>query len=171
MDYCRRSANPIGRLVLQIAGYRDQALERRSDAICTALQLTNFWQDLAIDFSRGRVYMPQEEMRAHGAREDDLGGRAATEAWKRAVASAVRRTRDLFDTGRPLCNVLPGRLGLELRATWLGGRRVLEHLERRSFDPLAQRPRLSFADVPWFAWRLATWSARPANAGRRREGA
>ena len=158
MDYCRRSANPIGRLVLRIAGYRDEALDRRSDAICTALQLTNFWQDLGSDFRRGRIYMPEEEMRAHGARELDLGGAVATEPWRRALASAVRTTRELFDNGRPLCSEVPGRLGLELRATWLGGRRVLERLEQRRFDPLRHRPRLSFADVPWCAWRLATWS-------------
>jgi phytoene/squalene synthetase len=108
-------------------------------------------------------------MRVHGARESDLAGPAATEPWRRAIGSAVRRTRELFDSGRPLCSAVPGRLGLELRATWLGGRRVLDQLEQRQFDPLAHRPRLSFADVPWCAWRLATWSARPAEAGWRRD--
>ena len=130
LDYCRRSANPVGRLVLRIAGYRDARLDGWSDAICTALQLTNFWQDLKIDFDRGRVYLPDEEMRAHGASSRRPRGRTMTPAWRGAVAAAVARTRALFDDGRPLCDAVRGRLKYELRATWLGGMRILDRLER-----------------------------------------
>jgi squalene synthase HpnC len=162
-DYCRRSANPVGRLVLQIAGYRDAALDARSDAVCTALQLTNFWQDLKSDFARGRIYLPQAELAVHGASGDDLRRDVLTSEWRRAVAAAVARTRELFDLGRPVCDRVGGRLGIELRATWLGGVRILDKLERAGFDPVRRRPTLDAADAPWFAWRLLTWrrQARP----------
>jgi squalene synthase HpnC len=158
MDYCRRSANPVGRLVLHIAGYRDARLDGWSDAFCTALQLTNFWQDLEIDFRRGRVYIPEDEMRAHGAVAAELGGSTMTPAWTRVMAAAVSRTRGLFDEGRPLCDVVRGRIGYELRATWLGGRRILDRLEASGYDILQRRPSLGAADAPWFAWRMLVWS-------------
>lgn len=157
LDYCRRSANPVGRLVLRIAGYRDAALDAASDAVCTALQLANFWQDLKIDFDRGRIYLPAEERLAHGAREDDLGEGHMSAEWRRALASAAQRTRGLFQAGRPVCDGVRGRLRHELRATWLGGMRVLDRLERSGFDPVHARPTLGVADAPWFVWHLLTW--------------
>ncbi len=159
-DYSRRSANPVGRLVLRIAGHDDPGLDRWSDAFCTALQLTNFWQDLAVDFQRGRIYVPQQEVRAHAAVERDLAQPAASEAWRRVIASAVARTQDLFAAGLPLCDALRGRLRLELRATWLGGMRVLSRIEAAEFDVVRRRPRLGAADLPWLAWRLAWWAPR-----------
>ena len=156
-DYCRRSANPIGRLVLRIAGYRDPALDAASDSVCTALQLTNFWQDLRIDFERGRIYMPAAERAAHGAIDEELRGGRITDAWRHTLASATGRTRALFEAGRPVCEGVEGRLRHELRATWLGGMRILDRLERLGYDPVRSRPTLGIADVPWFAWRLATW--------------
>ena len=156
LDYCRRSANPVGRLVLRIAGYHDDRLDAWSDALCTALQLTNFWQDLGIDFSRGRIYVPGEVMRAHGARPADLGT-GMTREWRAALAEAAARTTALFDAGRPVCDAVAGRLRYELRATWLGGTRILDRLQKSGFDSLAHRPRLGIADTPWFAWRLLTW--------------
>lgn len=165
LDYCRRSANPVGRLVLRIAGSRDAALDAASDAVCTALQLTNFWQDLRLDFARGRIYLPAAERAAHGALDEDLHGPRLSEAWRRALASATGRTRALFASGRPVCDAVRGRLRHELRATWLGGMRILDRLERSGFDPVWTRPALGIADAPWFAWRLATWP-RP----RRHEG-
>ena len=158
MDYCRRSANPVGRLVLRIAGYRDPKLDHWSDSICTALQLTNFWQDLKIDFDRGRVYIPEDEMRAHGVRPEELAGSSITPGWRRAIAAAVVRTRQLFHDGRPLCDVVSGRLGYELRATWLGGTRILDRLEASGYDMIHVRPSLGVADAPWFAWRMLSWS-------------
>jgi squalene synthase HpnC len=156
-DYCRRSANPVGRLVLRIAGYDGPALGAQSDAICTALQLTNFWQDLGRDFARGRVYVPEEEWERCGASLDDLGRPALTPAWRLAVAGAVRRTRALFDAGRPLCDTIRGRLRYELRATWLGGVRILARLEPPHGDPLAARPSLGAADAPWLMWKMVAW--------------
>ena len=117
LDYCRRSANPVGRLVLRIAGHDDARLDAWSDAICSALQLANFWQDFRIDFERGRVYLPQHEAQAHGADERDLAGPSTPRPWRRAVTAAVARTEELFAAGRPLCDALGGRLRWELRAT------------------------------------------------------
>jgi squalene synthase HpnC len=159
MDYCRRSANPVGRLVLRIADYRDAKLDGWSDAICTALQLTNFWQDLKIDFDRGRVYIPEDEMRAHGASPSDLSASMMTPAWTRTVAAAVSRTRALFNEGLPLCDAVRGRLKYELRATWLGGTRILDRLERSEYDMIHLRPSLGAADAPWFIWRMLSWSS------------
>jgi squalene synthase HpnC len=156
-DYCRRSANPVGRLVLRVAGYDDPKLDAWSDSICTALQLANFWQDAKRDYDRGRVYMPEEELRASGASRDGLHGDRVDVEWTRALASAVTRTRALFDAGRPLCDAVSGRLKYELRATWLGGMRVLERLESSRFDIVRNRPTLGAADAPWLAWRLAMW--------------
>ncbi len=158
-DYCRRSANPVGRLVLRIADYRDGKLDGWSDAICTALQLTNFWQDLKIDFDRGRVYIPEAEMRVHGASRSDLASSTMTPAWTRAMAAAVSRTRALFHEGLPLCDAVRGRLKYELRATWLGGTRILDRVERAEYDMIHRRPSLGVADAPWFAWRLLSWSS------------
>jgi squalene synthase HpnC len=157
LDYCRRSANPVGRLVLGIAGYRDARLDAQSDAICSALQLTNFWQDLRIDYARGRIYLPAEELRAFGAREEDLGRARLSDECRRALAAAVDRTRTLFACGRPLCDAVEGRLRYELRATWLGGMRILQKLEAADFDAAADRVKLRAVDAPWFLWNLAAW--------------
>jgi len=164
LDYCRRSANPIGRLVLRIAGYDDPVLDAQSDGVCTALQLTNFWQDLAIDWRRGRLYLPDEERARAGAREQDLGGGTITPEWRAALQSATRRTRELFSTGRPICDAVRGRLRWELRVTWLGGMRILENIEAAGFDVFHHRPRLTAADVPVLAWRALRW--RPAASAR-----
>ena len=161
LDYSRRSANPVGRLVLRIAGYDEPRLDVWSDAICSALQLTNFWQDLKVDFDRGRIYLPAEEIRGHGAEEGDLAAGRITQAWRAAMAAAVARTRALFVTGRPLCGAVAGRLKYELRATWLGGMRVLSRLERADFDVVSRRPSLGAADAPWLAWKLVTWAEAP----------
>jgi phytoene synthase len=145
LDYCRRSANPVGRLVLRIARYRDPQLDAWSDAMCTALQLTNFWQDLSVDSARGRSYLPERELLAHGTREA-------------ALAAAIRRTRALFDAGRPLCDAVRGRLRYELRATWLGGVRILDRVQRSRLDVVNSRPVLGALDVPWITARLLVWS-------------
>ena len=157
LDYCRRSANPVGRLVLRIAGHDDERLDRQSDAICTALQLANFWQDLKIDFERGRLYVPREEMRAHAADEAFPIDRGLDPPWRAVIAAAVARTRALFAAGRPLCDALRGRLRYELRATWLGGIRILDKLHDGGFDPVRRRPALGAADVPWLAWNVVAW--------------
>lgn len=161
LDYCRRSANPVGRLVLRIAGTANDQFDRWADAICTALQLTNFWQDLAIDYARGRIYLPAEERRFYGARDDDLAEGRITLAWHQALSAACRRTRDLFDAGRPLCDAVHGRLRYELRATWLGGVQVLDSLERIQFDVLRQRPTIGALDGLRIAARVVRWRGTP----------
>lgn len=160
LDYCRRSANPIGRLLLRIWGHRDARLDAWSDEICTALQLTNFWQDLKADYDRGRVYLPREEQHLHGAREEDLAAGRITPAWQNGLSAAALRTRALFDAGRPLCDATRGRLRYELRATWLGGTRILDLLARARFDVVHRRPALGVLDAPWFAWKLLAWAGR-----------
>lgn len=162
LDYCRRSAHPVGRLVLRIAEYDRPALDQSSDSLCTALQLTNFWQDLERDWLRGRLYLPQEELEAHGAREGDLAGCGLTVAWRSALEQAARRTRELFRSGRVVCDQVGGRLGLELRATWVGGAMILERLERAGFDVCTSRPTLRRADIPSILWRAALWRGEQA---------
>jgi squalene synthase HpnC len=157
LDYCRRSANPIGRLVLRIAGYRDESLDRSSDAFCTALQLTNFWQDFGRDWRAGRLYVPREIWASCGAVEADLDGGRMTPAWMRAMARCIELTRPLFAGGRAVCDGVRGRLRLELRFTWLGGTRILERVERDEPRLLDRRPTLGAADVPALVWRAARW--------------
>jgi squalene synthase HpnC len=166
-DYCRRSANPVGRLVLRVAGYRDDQRDQWSDAVCTALQLTNFWQDLAIDWERGRLYLPEEEWAPTGASVMDLDRRAITVPWRVAIGRAAQRTRDHFEAGRPICDAVHGRLRYELRATWLGGVRVLDRLEAVNFDVFARRPRLRRRDLLVIALdTLFTWPATPPSTTR-----
>jgi squalene synthase HpnC len=160
LDYCRRSANPVGRLVLAIAGYAGEEMNRKSDSVCTALQLANFWQDMGRDWQRGRLYVPLEEMRAAGAREQDLDRVELTEPWRAVLASLVARTRGLFDEGREVANMARGRLALELRLTWLGGVRILDRVQQQGYDVMTRRPALGKRDVPAILWRAATWSVR-----------
>jgi len=157
LDYCRRSANPVGRLVLRIAGYRDGSLDRASDSLCTALQLTNFWQDLERDWRRGRLYLPAEEWRRSGAREADLERGRLTDGWRSALERATARTRGLYGQGRRVCDGVSGRLQLELRLTWLGGMRILRRIESTQFDVFARKPTLGAADVPFLVWGALTW--------------
>jgi hydroxysqualene synthase len=157
LDYCRRSANPVGRLVLRIAGYRDADLDAASDAVCTALQLTNFWQDLARDWANGRLYLPLEDCRRERAEFTDLDAGRITPEWRRVLSGAAARPARLFELGRPVCDGVRGRLGLELRVTWLGGRRILERVEQVGFDVFEHRPTLSASDVPVLSWRALTW--------------
>jgi len=159
LDYCARSANPVGRLVLRIAGHDDPALDRSSDALCTALQLTNFWQDLGRDWAAGRLYVPLADRDRAGARDADLDAGRITAEWRQALGLVSARTRDLFAAGRPVCDAVSGRLRLELRLTWLGGTRILERLEGAGFDVFCCRPRLGTRDVLPLALRAVTWKA------------
>jgi hydroxysqualene synthase len=160
LDYCRRSANPVGRLVLGIAGLHDAGLAHASDAVCTALQLTNFWQDLERDWRKGRLYLPLDECRRAGAEFQDLDAGKLTPAWGRVLAGAGARTAALFDEGRAVCDGVGGRLGFELRLTWLGGRRILSRLERDGFDVFGHRPALGSRDLPALLWQATRWRTR-----------
>jgi phytoene synthase len=158
LDYCRRSANPVGRLVLRIAGYDDAGFDASSDALCTALQLTNFWQDLGRDWQADRLYVPLEDVDACHAAVRDLSERRITEAWRCALQRVTERTRERFQAGRLVCDGVSGRLRYELRLTWLGGVRVLSRLERSEFDVFAARPALGASDVMPLATGLIAWN-------------
>lgn len=160
IDYCRRSANPVGRLVLRVAGVRDDQADRASDAVCTALQLTNFWQDFGDDWRTGRLYLPAEELRVHGASEADLKGHSMSPPWRAAMRAAVDRTRELFHTGRPVTEAVTGRLRWELRATWLGGMRVLDQVAALDHDTLNSRPTLTSRDAVAMAAGTIAWRPR-----------
>src|SRR6185295_2089659 len=131
--------------------------DAQSDAICTALQLTNFWQDVERDWEKGRLYVPLALMRSSRATELDLAARRMTPPWQAALGDAARRTRELFGIGRPLPNAVRGRLRWELRATWLGGVRILDRLERSGYDVFRERPALGARDIPPIAWRSLRW--------------
>jgi squalene synthase HpnC len=141
LDYCRRSANPVGRLVLHLFAEASEQNLRDSDAICTALQLINFWQDLAQDYDEnGRIYLPQDEMAAYGVTEAHFAARRDDVALRKLLAWQIGRTRQLLLSGAGLGKRLNGRLGLEIRATIQGGFGVLDALERR--EDVFARPRL-----------------------------
>jgi squalene synthase HpnC len=149
LDYCRRSANPVGRLLLHLFKRTSETDLRQSDAICTSLQLVNFWQDIGIDYAKGRIYLPQDEMRKHGVAESHISDQRCDEAWRSLLSFQVRRTRELMLSGAPLGRALPGRIGLEIRATVQGGLRILERIERAGYDVFRRRPALK-----WFDWAI-----------------
>jgi phytoene synthase len=165
LDYCRRSANPVGRLVLGVANVRDERAAAASDAVCTALQLANFWQDFGRDRENGRIYVPAEETARHGASEADLAAFGMNRAWIATMKSCVDRTRDLFDVGRPVADAVGGRLRWELRATWLGGVRILEKIRGLGYDTLRQRPTLTAADAARIALGALTWRSSMTDEG------
>jgi squalene synthase HpnC len=143
LEYCTYSADPVGRLVLMIFGYHDPELWPLSDATCTALQLTNFWQDVARDFAMDRIYLPAEDRERFGVEEQDLGRCEATPALRRLIAFEVGRTREIFDRGRPLIDRVAGRFRIDLDLFTRGGEAVLDAIEAGGCDVLAARPVLS----------------------------
>ena len=157
LDYCRRSANPVGRLVLRVAGHDDPRLDEASDAVCTALQLANFWQDLERDWAIGRLYVPADARIAAGARDEDLTARRMTSEWRTVMRDMTGRTRSLFSAGRRVCDGVSGRLRWELRLTWLGGSRILDKLERADFDVFTARPTVGAWDVPGLLRDAVLW--------------
>ena len=157
LDYCRRSANPVGRLMLMLHGADNEQHRLWSDRICTALQWINFWQDIAIDRNKNRVYLPRADLDRFEVSEAMLMGDAsalvAMPAWRRLMRHEVARTRTMMLEGAPLALALPGRAGLELRLVVQGGLRILEKIERVDYDVFARRPRITKADVPLLAIR------------------
>ncbi len=144
--YCRGSANPVGRIVLRLCGYRDPERDRLSDATCTALQLANFWQDVAVDLDKDRIYLPLALLRRHGCREEDLFARRFTPAFRDAMREAVGVARELFERGLPLVHAVEKRLALDLDLFSRGGLRVLEKIERQDYNVLARRPAIGNAE-------------------------
>jgi squalene synthase HpnC len=142
LTYCKYSANPVGRLVLELFGYHDSHLFELSDYICTALQLTNFWQDVSIDFSRDRVYLPLDDLARFNYTLADLRAECSDQRWQELMAFEVARTYQLFDQGRSLPERVHPRLRTQLRLTWLGGVEILSQIKKASYDIFRQRPSL-----------------------------
>ena len=138
--YCRYSANPVGRLVLYLCGYRDAERQRLSDATCTALQLANFWQDVSVDLEKDRVYIPQSVMAAHGYSEADLFAGVEDDRFRAVMRDVVDRARELFLEGLPLASTVDRRLSVDLDLFSRGGMRVLDKIEAQDYDVLHERP-------------------------------
>jgi squalene synthase HpnC len=146
LDYCRRSANPVGRLILLLFGYRDEHLHQLSDWICTGLQLANFWQDVSVDIQKDRIYLPQDEMASFGCGEEQLRQLRFDERYAELLRFQVERTRELFARGRPLPELVGGRLRFELRLIWQGGMCILKRIEQSGYDTLSRRPEITRLD-------------------------
>jgi squalene synthase HpnC len=153
MDYCRRSANPVGRLLLLLFGAATEQNLQRSDAICSSLQLINFWQDVEIDWRKGRVYLPQNEMRRFGVTEGQIASGDLSGQWKALMKFQVERARRLMNSGAPLGCALPGRIGLEIRTVVQGGLRILEKIDKVEGDVYHHRPVLRAYDWPLLLFR------------------
>ncbi|NYT86608.1 squalene synthase HpnC [Pollutimonas harenae] len=169
-DYCRRSANPVGTLMLHLYDKATADNLAFSDAICTGLQLTNFWQDIAIDWQKNRIYLPQDKLKRHGVAEDFIAGqtrlsllggkqtessfRPSPEGWQTLMSEQVAQARELLISGLPLTHRLGGRIGFELKLVVHGGLRILERLEQLHYDMFFQRPTLTKSD-----WALLLWRA------------
>lgn len=160
LDYCRRSADPVGRLLLHLYGVHDADSLRRSDAICSALQLINFWQDLSIDLPRGRLYIPLDQCAAHGVDEAALFLQHDSVASRALVQAQCQWARALMLSGAPLVHRLPGRAGWELRGVVQGGLRILDKIEALRFATLRRRPRLGAIDGPLIVWRACLMRSR-----------
>ena len=147
LDYCRRSANPVGRLVLLLHGKREEELHLLADHICTGLQLANFWQDVGVDLEKDRIYLPEDDRKKYGVIEDVLFARLVTDNYRKLLAFEVARTQEIFDQGAPLTKKLRGLLRLEIRLTWLGGTEILRKIDALNYDTLNHRPTVGKADM------------------------
>ncbi len=156
LDYCRRSANPVGRLLLHLYKVNDAQSLEQSDCICTALQLVNFWQDLGVDIPRGRIYLPADGFAPHGVDESHLLRLEVTRATTSLVAANVAWAQALMQRGAPMVKKVPGRAGWELRLVVQGGLRIAEKIEQLNFATLRQRPKLNTWDGAVMLWR-AIW--------------
>ncbi len=146
LAYCRNSANPVGRLVLLLFGYKDEAMMGWSDKICTALQLTNFWQDLSIDLEKDRLYIPLEDIRKFNLGVQDIQGKRSSPAFRDLMEFEVQRTKELFEEGKPLLTNVGKELSLEMKLTWFGGMQILKKIVGLDYDVLHHRPTLSLFD-------------------------
>ncbi|SHI26547.1 squalene synthase HpnC [Pollutimonas bauzanensis] len=155
LDYCRRSANPVGRLMLHLYQAATPRNLADADAICTGLQLTNFWQDIAVDWQKERIYLPQSKLAQYGVDERHISQRLhADAAWQALMQAQVQQARGLLAAGLPLTRRLPGRIGFELKLVVQGGLRILERLDQLHYDMFFQRPTLQKRD-----WMLLFWRA------------
>lgn len=160
LHYCDHSANPVGRLFLYLFGYRDEERQKLADATCTALQLANFWQDVARDYLKGRIYLPLEDMARFGYTEEELAQGVVTPEFRQLLAFEVERAMDLFRQGAPLASTLDGVARLDVALFTRGGVAVLEAIRKQRYDVLTARPSLSRARKAglflstWLGWRL-----------------
>ncbi len=167
LDYCRRSANPVGRLLLHLYGVHDDDSKRRADAICSALQLINFWQDVAVDARKGRLYLPLADCAQHGVDPAGVLAQRDSPAARGLIRAECDWARGLMDSGAPLVHRVPGRAGWELRLVVQGGLRILDKIAARDFGTIVMRPRLRKADAVVMLWRALQMRPQPtALAGR-----
>ena len=166
LDYCRRSANPVGRLLLHLHGVSDAQSLRQSDAICTALQLANFWQDLSVDTQRGRIYLPATDCARFSVAPLSILEGHDSPSTRALVAEMVSWTRELMHFGTPLVHALPGRAGWELRLVVQGGLRILDKVEALAFATLKTRPTLNALDLPIMLWRAVRMHSTATPAAR-----
>jgi squalene synthase HpnC len=158
LDYCRFSANPVGRLVLMLCGYRDEERFRMSDATCTGLQLANFWQDVTVDWDKNRVYLPQDLLARHGVPEEDIARRRFSPAFSAAMRESVEYAKEFFHQGRPLARTLDPRLALDIELFSRGGMAILGKIEKQGYDVLGERPRISKLERTWLLLKgLGAW--------------
>ncbi|HET6842418.1 MAG TPA: squalene synthase HpnC [Candidatus Angelobacter sp.] len=155
LNYCRYSANPVGHLVLYLCGYSDAKRQQLSDFTCTALQLANFWQDVAVDYGKGRVYLPLEDLERFGVTEDDIAQRRATPQFLEMMKFEVQRAREWFDQGVPLLEKVNRELAVDLELFSRGGQEILNAIERQRFDVLRRRPVISKPRKLWLVMRAA----------------
>ncbi len=153
MDYCRRSANPVGRLLLHLYRATDARNLAWSDGICSSLQLINFWQDVEIDYRKNRIYLPADEMAEYGVTESQIANREADGHWRDLMLFQIDRSRRMLLAGAPLGRTLPGRIGLELRMIVMGGNRILEKLQVSGGDVFRHRPMLGAFDWALMLYR------------------
>lgn len=154
VDYSRRSANPVGRLLLHLYGVHDEKSLAQSDGICTALQLINFWQDVAVDWHKERVYLPQQDLQKFGVSEAQIAAGKADFAFQRLLAFECGKAFKMLQAGSGLVHRLPGRLSWELRLIVLGGQRILQKLDEAKYDVFTKRPVLSRHDWWWMVKQL-----------------
>jgi len=155
LGYCRYSANPVGHLVLYLCGYRDAARQQLSDFTCTALQLANFWQDISVDYGKGRIYLPLESLRTFGVTEEDIAVRRFTPAFRELMKFEVSRAREWFARGLPLAGMLDRELAIDIELFSRGGQAILDAIERQDYNVLTSRPVISKPRKLWLVLRAA----------------
>ena len=143
LEYCRNSANPVGHLVLYLGGYRDAERQKLSDYTCTALQLANFWQDVSVDYEKGRIYLPLESLRRFGVTEDDLTANRNTSSFCEMMRFEVARAREWFERGLPLVSKVEKELAIDLELFTRGGQEILNAIEKQGYAVLGRRPSIS----------------------------
>ena len=143
LGYCRNSANPVGHLVLYLCGYRDAERQKLSDYTCTALQLANFWQDVSVDYAKGRIYLPLESLRRFGVSEEDLTAERNTSSFCEMMRFEVARAREWFERGLPLVGKVDKELAIDLELFTRGGQEILNAIEKQGYAVLGRRPSIS----------------------------